>query len=104
MCGFLMNLDILIDQKAALINALGWAYEGKNKAEMFSRYLFRAHRFQTKSPLLYALNRSELMCLGYLKLFDDSFHPEDAREILEKALKIKKPQNFTLNILTAIAQ
>ena len=66
MCGFLTNLDIFIDQKAALINALGWAYEGKNEAEMFSRYLFHAHRFQTKSLPLYALNGSELMCLVYL--------------------------------------
>jgi len=103
MCRFLTDLNIPIDHKAALINALSWAFEGKDNGERFSRYLFKKYRFQTKKLPLYGLNGSELMCLGYLKLLDDYFHPEPALIILEKAVKIKS-SSFTVHIVNAIAR
>ena len=103
MCRFLTDLNISLDQKAALVNALGWKFEGKKNTEIFTQYLMKKYRFQTKDLPIYALNRSELMCLGYLKLLDDYFHPLEAMKILERALKIK-PKSFTVNIVTAIAR
>lgn len=103
MSRFLTDLNISIDQKAALINALGWKFDGKKNAEIFTQYLMKKYRFQTKDLPIYALNGSELMCLGYLKLLDDYFHPLEAMKILEGALKIK-PNSFTVNIVTAIAR
>jgi len=103
MCRFLTNHSIPLDQKAALVNALGWKFEGKKNAEIFTQYLMEKYRFQTKNLPIYALNGSEMMCLGYLKLLEDYFHPLEAMKILERALEIK-PKSFTVNIITAIAR
>ena len=44
MCRFLTDLNISIDQKAALVNALGWKFEGEKNAEIFTQYLMKKYR------------------------------------------------------------
>ena len=72
----LLSDEITIDVKVAIINALSWDFDGKNNAEIFKSYLLEQYK-KEKLDMSY-LSDHELLCLGYLTVMDDYFHPNKA--------------------------
>lgn len=73
-----------IDEKAAVINAIGWTFEGEKNAELYSKYTFGKKLDELD---LSALNGDDLFCIGYLQALDDYFHPEKSLPYFEGALR-----------------
>ncbi len=89
-----------IDEKAAVINAIGWSIEGENNAELYSEYIFG------KKPdelVLSELKWEDLFCLGYLQALDDYFRPEKSLPYFEEAVQ-KEYGSLTLSLVYTLAK
>lgn len=92
-----------IDVKAAMINAIGWKFEGKDNADRFRAYLGLKYNILPPNLTLSMLKDDEVFCLGYFTLLDDYFHPEKAIPILEEAAK-RLPQSYTVAMVLNLAE
>jgi hypothetical protein len=91
-----------IDKKVAVVNALGWNFDGKNDAELFRVYLGKKYGIQNKLKVsMNDFTGDELLCLGYMMAMDDYFEPQDGIDIAEMALK-KNPTSYTFNLITSL--
>jgi hypothetical protein len=99
---FLSSPLVGIDYKAALCNALGWRFEGRENAKLYSRYLAVRHAGRPGSALR-PLTADECFCLGYLAALDDYFEPQRALPLLEIA-RNGNTRSFTVAIVYALTQ
>ncbi|XEC95911.1 stalk domain-containing protein [Paenibacillus tarimensis] len=87
-----------IDVKAAVVNALGWSFNGKTNADKYVRLSFGMVR---KDLELAELRGDQLLVLGYLLAMDDYFDTGDAEKVLLQA-KDRMPDSFTAAMIHAI--
>lgn len=95
---FLLDAKVPIDAKAAIINALGWNYDGQSNSETFKGFLAASKGITAAQINLDNLSGDELFCLGYLKALDDYFVVDDAINMLEKAA-VKNKNSFTVHMI-----
>lgn len=87
-----------IDVKAAVINALGWKFEGKNNAENYVKLMYSKDIDKLDLNLL---SGEEIFCISYMMALDDYFHPDKALPMMEKAYE-KNSASFTITIVRSI--
>ncbi len=95
---YLTNDKVTLDVKAAVINALGWALNGKKNAPGFAQLAFHMPMAQLN---LDKLDASALFCLGYLQALDDYFDAKKALPYLNRA-KAAKPKSQTIAVIHAL--
>jgi hypothetical protein len=100
---FLTSPENPVDQKAAVINALSWKFEGKNNTEFYLYYLALLYHVPLIELDSDFLSPDEIFCLGYLMVMDNYFQPENAIPFLEEAQKAQK-DSFTVSIILALAK
>lgn len=98
---FLADKSKPIDEKMAVINALGWNINGRNHADYFFNYLKKKRKFKDEDHFMKKGRPDELLCYAYLKAMDNYFDVNEAYKFAEKALSLK-PQSYTYNIITAL--
>jgi len=97
-------MDYLIDKrnpielKMALINELGWEFNGKNNSEVFAEYLKK-----NKVKNINKASADILICFAYLKALDDYFNVEEAITYAQKA-KAKNKKSYTIHIICALIE
>ena len=89
-----------IDEKAAVINAIGWSFEGESNAELYAKYTFGK---KLEELDLSVLKGDDLFCLGYLQALDDYFHPEKSLPYFEKAVE-KNSTSLTVSLIYTLAE
>lgn len=87
-----------IDVKAAVINALGWDFNGKDNAEKYAHFVYNKSVEELNLDLL---NEDELFSLGYLMAMDDYSNTTKALTFLQKS-NTKLNNSFTVSIVTSI--
>jgi hypothetical protein len=97
---FLHDGDNTIDEKAALINAIGWSIDGKNSAELYSQYIFGKKPDELE---LSDLSGGDLFCLGYLQALDDYFNPSKSFPYFKEAEK-KINNSLTVSLICTLAK
>ena len=100
---YLLDENNPIDVKAAVINAMGWSYDGTGNAKLFKEYLAKSYGISTEQINPASLRADELMCLGYLMAMDDYFVVDDAIHILQMAAD-KKKSGFTIHLILCMTQ
>lgn len=100
---YLLNEDNPIDVKAAIINGIGWNYDGTNHSELFKEYLAKSKGITTAQLNLDDLTAHQLFCLGYLMGMDNYFVVDDAINVLEKAAA-KNKTSFTIHLVLNITK
>ncbi|KAF5032759.1 hypothetical protein DSECCO2_613820 [anaerobic digester metagenome] len=80
--------------KVAVINAIGWNFEGQGN---YARY----NDFLGNKKGKGVLKAHNLLCLAYLKAMDNYFDCNDALRIADEALALN-PQSYTFNIIHAL--
>lgn len=100
---FLLDPNNLIDVKAAVINAIGWNFDGTANAGMFKQYLAKYHGTTTEQLSLQSLSGDELFCLGYFMAMDNYFVVEDAINVLQMAAD-KNKTSFTTHLVLAMVE
>ena len=97
---FLSSKVNSIDEKAAVINALGWEFDGKNNAERYAKFIYDKKLSELD---LGELKDDDLFCIGYMQALDDYFNPSKALPYLEEAVK-KDDQSFTIAVILALVK
>lgn len=103
LASYLANDRNPVDLKIALINKLGWDFNGKNNADLFLNYLAKEKRFKNEKAVLKKASASVLISLAYLKALDNYFDVDDAIVIAERAVK-KSKGSYTTHMITALIQ
>jgi len=99
---YLMDENVAIDQKAAVINALNWDEKGKNNADTYKMFLGRKYGKGYENLDISELTGVESFCLGYMLLLDKNRKPEESLPVLEQA-KTKNAKSYTVSIIHALA-
>lgn len=101
-CGGVLTPDLMkflnsknsIAQKMAVINAVGWAFEGHKNYELYKEYLGKkTGKGQRKAE--------NLLCLAYLKANDNYFDCNEALTLASQALELNS-SSYTFNIIHAL--
>lgn len=100
---YLADDDNLIDVKAAVINAIGWNYDGTGNASQFWDYLAVKHGMTSQTLTMSTLNAHELFCYGYLLALDDYFQVDAAITALSMAAE-KNNKSYTIALVLALTQ
>ncbi len=98
---FLQEPNNPLDQKAAVIAALGWSTDGKINATLFCQIAYNKDKVSDLN--IKKLRPDQLAVIGYLLLMDDYFKPEKALPYLTAAAE-KLPKSYTAAMLLAIGQ
>jgi hypothetical protein len=98
--GFLHSKENDIDEKAAVICAIGWDFNGTRNAERYSKLIFSKNLSELDVK---SLDADDAFVIGYLQALDDYFHPDKAIPYLEAAYEIKNT-SFTTAIILALAE
>lgn len=102
------------DQRAAIINALGWSIEGQSNATVYLDYLAKKYQKNRSDLKLESLITEEIFALGYLLAMDDYFtlkalggkgelEQADAVTLLSTAAA-RQPQDYTIALIDKLAQ
>lgn len=98
---FLMHKKKSADQKAAVINALGWDIDGKKNADIFLEFLTKKRCISSENPDWDLLNAHDLMCMGYLMAMDNYFDCEAAEKVL-LAAREKAGNSYTIALVHSL--
>jgi hypothetical protein len=97
---FLHSKKNPIDVKAAVINALGWDFDGKTNAEIYCSIIF----YKTIKEINNAkLSGGDQFCIGYMLAMGDYFKPERGKLILNKAVNNLK-SSYTVAMINALVE
>ncbi|RPI13372.1 MAG: hypothetical protein EHM58_18545 [Ignavibacteriae bacterium] len=97
---FLHSKDNSIDEKAAVICAIGFNINGTDNAEHYSKIIFK----KSLSELdIKSIDADDAFCIGYLQALDDYFHPAKAIPYLEAAQQ-ELNTSFTAAVILAIVK
>lgn len=90
-----------IDIKMAVINELGWKFEGKSNKTIFLDYLMKKKNYKNIDDFSKKASGDELLCMAYIMALDDYFKVDEAIKMADKALS-KNNKSYTFQIITAL--
>ncbi|MDR1975417.1 MAG: hypothetical protein LBQ18_00345 [Campylobacteraceae bacterium] len=90
-----------LEAKIAVVNAIGWVFEGKKDAEEFFKYLQKKRGYKNFDDFLAKADGELLIIMAYLKALDNYFTVDEAAKIAKRA-KEKLPKSYTTNIIYAL--
>lgn len=92
-----------LEEKLAIINAIGWNKNGMMNSKMFFMYVMNKKKYQSEyggdyMAFKWDATRDELICFAYMKALDNYFDVVDAYLIAGEAV-IKYPDSFAVNMI-----
>ena len=100
---YLANPKNPVDVKMALINTIGWAFEGKNSCQVFLNYLKEKGICKSQRDLYQKRPGDLLLSAAYLKALDNYFEVDEAARMARKAREMH-PESYTVNIICALIE
>lgn len=98
---FLRKESNPVEEKIAVINALGWDFNGKFNALEFKRYLHKKRKLNTDEKLEKNGSAAMLICLAYLQAMDNYHQVRPAFHLANMA-KSKSPNSLTVNLIRGL--
>lgn len=99
---YLIENNNPLENKIALINQLGWDVNGKNNSDIFLNLIFQKFNYKNKEDFKNKSNKSNLICMAYLKALDNYF---DVNEALTYAnIATKNNKSFTVNLIFGLIE
>lgn len=102
---YLSDRSFPIDIKVAVINALGWNFNGQNNYKTYLDFIEMRIGTTIKEESFYKkVDADELLCLAYLKAMDNYFDVKEAKQLSELALmKSRRAQySYTFKLIDAL--
>jgi len=99
---FLMDENVALGEKAAVINALPWNENNKESVNTFKMFLGRNYGVGYESLKLNDLSGDELLCLGYMMLLDENIEISEAQGVLELSIE-KNTKSYVTNLIYALS-
>jgi hypothetical protein len=90
-----------VDVKMAVINELGWQFDGRNNSKLFLDHLIQNRKYSSEKKFYKKGRPDELLSYAYLKAMDNYFKVDDALRYAERALK-KNSESRTFQLITGL--
>ena len=100
---YLIHESNPIAVKLAVINALGWEFNGKNIHAIFLKYLGKKKKWKTADKVLKKGSAHDIICMAYLKALDNYFDVKEAAK-WSKIAQEKEPYSYSLHLIAAVIQ
>ena len=93
----------LIDVKMAVINALGWDFDGLQNAQLFYFYANRNKKFKDTDDFAQNARPDQRLCYAYLLALDNYFDVTSAAAIATASAQTEKTANsYTFQLISAL--
>ena len=100
---FLADKKAPVDVRLAVINKLGWNFNGTSTGAQLGDYLMGRHNVKSEAKLIKKLDAKTLAVYAYAVAMSDYFNVKKACELGHKALrKNKKDKSFSVAMASAL--
>ena len=99
---FLANKNEPVDVRLAVVNKLGWNFDGTSVGEQLEQYLMGRYKAKNESKLVKKLDAGTLAVYAYAKAMSNYFDVKAASELAHQALKKNKNKSFSVAMASAL--
>lgn len=99
---FLCSKRVKLVEKAAVINAISWDFNGQNNADLFMNFVKKKYAKDVEETDNKS-SRDIQFCYGYLMAMDDYFDVKKATKIMEAQIA-NYPNSYTAQIIIALVK
>lgn len=99
---YLANPKAPVDVRLAVVNQLGWSFEGQSTGDQLLQYLMGRHNCANADKLAKKLDAGTLAVYAYAKAMSNYFDVTQACELAHKAVKKDKSHSFSVAMAAAL--
>ena len=99
---FLADKSSPIDERMAVINSIGWAFEGHDSYGQLGEYLMKRYKVKTIDKLVKKLDAKTLCVYAYAKAMSNYFEVSEAARLAHEAVNKNKDNSFTVAFIAAL--
>ena len=99
---FLADKNSPIDERMAVINSIGWAFEGHDSYGQLGEYLMKRYKVKTIDKLVKKLDAKTLCVYAYAKAMSNYFEVSEAARLAHEAVNKNKDNSFTVAFIAAL--
>ena len=99
---FLSDEHQPVDVRLAVVNKLGWNFDGTTMGTQLGQYLMGRYKVKNEKKLIKKLDAKTLAVYAYAKAMSNYFDVKEACELGHKALKKNKGKSFSVALITAL--
>ena len=102
MLNFLADKKSPIDVRLAVINAIGWNFNGKTAGQQLYEYLSTRYKAKTVDKLAKKLDAGTLAVYAYALAMSNYFEVQEAQDLAHKAVKKNKTKSFSVAFIASL--
>ena len=102
MLDFLADKKSPIDVRLAVINAIGWNFNGRTTGQQLYDYLSTRYKAKTASKLAKKLDAGTLAVYAYALAMSNYFEVAEAQDLAHKAVKKNKTKSLSVAFIAAL--
>lgn len=99
---FLANKNEPVDVRLAVINKLGWNFDGTSMGAQLGEYLMGRYKVKNEKKLVKKLDAGTLAVYAYAKAMSNYFDVTAASDLGHKAVKKNKNKSFSVAMASAL--
>ena len=99
---FLANKNEPVDVRLAVINKLGWNFDGTPMGAQLGEYLMGRYKVKNEAKLVKKLDAGTLAVYAYAKAMSNYFDVTAASDLGHKAVKKNKNKSFSVAMASAL--
>lgn len=99
---FLANKNEPVDVRLAVINKIGWNFDGTTVGAQLEQYLMGRYNVKTEKKLVKKLDAGTLAVFAYAKAMSNYFDVTAASELGHLAVKKNKKKSFSVALISAL--
>lgn len=99
---FLADKHAPVDVRLAVINKLGWNFDGTNFGNELGQYLMSRYGVKNEKKLANKLDARTLAVYAYAKAMSNYFDVKDASNLAHKAVKKNKDKSLSVALIASL--
>lgn len=99
---FLADADAPVDVRLAVVNKLGWNFDGKTTIDDFNAYLKQRYNAKDEDELARRLNAKTLAVYAYIRAMANYFNVNQASQLAHMALDKNSDSSFSVAFIASL--
>ena len=99
---FLANKNEPVDVRLAVINKIGWNFDGTTVGAQLEQYLMGRYNVKTEKKLVKKLDAGTLAVFAYARAMSNYFDVTAAQALAQQAVKKNKNKSFSVALISAL--
>lgn len=99
---YLADADAPVDVRLAVVNKLGWNFDGKTTIDDFNAYLKQRYNAKDEDELARRLNAKTLAVYAYIRAMANYFNVNQASQLAHMALDKNSENSFSVAFIASL--